>query len=119
MSIIKLLQLKQCKNLSLEFFFLKNKRFEFPLEIENAILTGLTIEIEEKKIIAKVKEKEKARDTYDDAISSGKGAYLVEEAKGNVFTIKVGSLPPKKKVTGNFVYFNLRFKKKNIRYLIF
>lgn len=39
-------------------------RFEFPLEIEGAALGGVTIEIDNKKIVAKVKEKEKAQNTY-------------------------------------------------------
>ncbi len=39
-------------------------RFEFPLEIEEAALGGVTIEINNKKIVAQMKEKEKAQKTY-------------------------------------------------------
>ncbi len=36
-------------------------------------------EIDDKKIIGTIKEKEKAKEIYDDAISSGHGAYLLEQ----------------------------------------
>lgn len=39
-------------------------RFEFPLEIEEAALGGVTIKIDNKKIVAQMKEKEKAQKTY-------------------------------------------------------
>jgi hypothetical protein len=47
-----------------------------------------------------MKELDKAKDIYDDAIASGQGAYLLEQRKDipNVFTASIGNLPPKKAV---------------------
>jgi hypothetical protein len=40
--------------------------------------------------------KEKAQQSYDDAISKGSGAYLLEQSADNseVFQLSVGNLPP-------------------------
>jgi hypothetical protein len=45
-----------------------------------------------------LKEKEEARNTYDDAIASGHGAYLLEQTKDELFTASIGNLPPGKEV---------------------
>lgn len=45
-----------------------------------------------------MKEKEEARNTYDDAIASGHGAYLLEQSSEEMFTASIGNLPPKKQV---------------------
>ena len=42
-----------------------------------------------------MKEKEEARQTYDDAIASGFSAALAEEKSGDIFSITLGNLPPK------------------------
>ena len=42
-----------------------------------------------------MKEKEEARQTYDDAIASGFSAALAEEKSGDIFSISLGNLPPK------------------------
>ncbi len=53
-----------------------------------------------KVVEGQIKEKEKAKDTYDDAIASGHGAYLLEEKTDapNVFSASIGNLPPKQAV---------------------
>ena len=48
-----------------------------------------------RRIKAEVKEKEEARQTYDDAIASGFSAALAEEKSGDIFSISLGNLPPK------------------------
>ena len=48
-----------------------------------------------RRIKAEVKEKEEARQTYDDAIASGFSAALAEETAGDIFSISLGNLPSK------------------------
>ena len=69
--------------------------FRFPLEQSHAVV-GLTAIVDGRKIKAEVKEKEKARADYDDALSSGQSAALAEEKSGDVFSISLGNLPPGK-----------------------
>ena len=69
--------------------------FRFPLEQSHAVV-GLTALIDGRKIDAQVREKEEARARYDDAIASGQTAALGEEKSGDVFSISLGNLPPKK-----------------------
>lgn len=69
----------------------------FPLD-EQAAVCGFQATIDGRTIIAEVQEKQEARDTYDDAISSGQSAFLLEESdeSSDIFQISVGNLPPKK-----------------------
>ena len=58
----------------------------FPLE-EGAVVCGFEAFINGKHIVGEVKEKEKARKEYREAISQGHGAYLMEEEKPVGLTI--------------------------------
>eukprot|EP01119_Soliformovum_irregulare_P016300 TRINITY_DN4699_c0_g1_i2.p1 TRINITY_DN4699_c0_g1~~TRINITY_DN4699_c0_g1_i2.p1 ORF type:complete len:850 (+),score=284.73 TRINITY_DN4699_c0_g1_i2:75-2624(+) len=71
--------------------------FEFPLE-DGAAVCNFWAEIDGKKIIGTIKEAEKAKEIYDDAIASGHGAYLLEEVSDNKFSASIGNLPPGKAV---------------------
>lgn len=69
----------------------------FPLD-EQAAVCGFQATIDGRTIVAEVQDKQEARDTYDDAISSGQSAFLLEESdeSSDIFQISVGNLPPKK-----------------------
>ena len=69
----------------------------FPLD-EQAAVCGFQATIDGQTIVAEVQEKDEARNTYDDAISSGQSAFLLEESdeSSDIFQISVGNLPPKK-----------------------
>ncbi|XP_022810496.1 von Willebrand factor A domain-containing protein 5A-like isoform X1 [Stylophora pistillata] len=71
--------------------------FVFPLD-EQAAVCGFQATIDGRTIVAEVQEKQEARDTYDDAISSGHSAFLLEESdeSSDIFQISVGNLPPEK-----------------------
>ncbi len=45
-----------------------------------AAVSGFWAEIDNNRVEGVVKEKEEAKNTYDDAIASGHGAYLLEES---------------------------------------
>nr|XP_058965540.1 von Willebrand factor A domain-containing protein 5A-like [Pocillopora verrucosa] len=71
--------------------------FIFPLD-EQAAVCGFQATIDGRTIVAEVQEKQEAQDTYDDAISSGHSAFLLEESdeSSDIFQISVGNLPPAK-----------------------
>ncbi|XP_039598553.1 von Willebrand factor A domain-containing protein 5A-like [Polypterus senegalus] len=68
--------------------------FVFPME-DGSSVYDFHAEIGGKRIEAVIKEKQEARDDYDDAISSGQEAFLLEESdeSPDVFSLSVGSLP--------------------------
>ncbi|XP_048837056.1 von Willebrand factor A domain-containing protein 5A-like [Brienomyrus brachyistius] len=69
--------------------------FIFPME-SNATIYSFVAHIGDVEIKAQVKEKEQAQEEYDDAVSSGQQAFLLEESdeSSDVFRLSVGSLPP-------------------------
>eukprot|EP01113_Clastostelium_recurvatum_P011179 TRINITY_DN1563_c2_g1_i5.p1 TRINITY_DN1563_c2_g1~~TRINITY_DN1563_c2_g1_i5.p1 ORF type:complete len:1057 (+),score=336.60 TRINITY_DN1563_c2_g1_i5:93-3173(+) len=73
--------------------------YHFPLQ-ENASVCHFEAFIDGKIVEGLVKEREQARNEYDDAIASGHGAYLLEESKEkpNMFQASIGNLPPGKEV---------------------
>ena len=69
--------------------------FEFPLG-EKSALTRLCAQIGDKLIEANIREKEEAKEKYDDAIASGHTAFMAEksEKKKDSMTLKLGNLLP-------------------------
>ena len=68
--------------------------FRFPLEDSFAVV-GLEAVMDGRKVKAVIREKEEARQMYDDAIASGYSASLAEEKTGDIFSISLGNLPPR------------------------
>ncbi len=69
--------------------------YKFPLE-EGAAVCGFEVEIDGRLVKGRVEEREKAFEAYDEALTAGHGAYLVDEERADVFTASVGNLPPGK-----------------------
>ncbi|XP_042269578.1 von Willebrand factor A domain-containing protein 5A-like isoform X2 [Thunnus maccoyii] len=69
--------------------------FVFPLPGDAAVC-HFSAKIGQTQIVAEVKEKQKAHEEYDDALSSGQQAFLLEESdqSPDIFSLSVGSLPP-------------------------
>uniref|UniRef100_A0A3Q2G2G2 Uncharacterized protein n=1 Tax=Cyprinodon variegatus TaxID=28743 RepID=A0A3Q2G2G2_CYPVA len=69
--------------------------FVFPLPGDAAVC-HFSAQIGQTHIVAEVKEKQEAKEEYDDALSSGQQAFLLEESEQSpdIFSLKVGSLPP-------------------------
>jgi Ca-activated chloride channel family protein len=65
--------------------------YSFPLD-ESCAVCGFEVEIGGKRIVGKVEEREKAFEKYDDAMSQGHGAFLVDQDRPNIFTASVGNL---------------------------
>ena len=69
--------------------------FRTPVDAASAVV-GLEAYIDGKRIRAEIKEKEEARQLYDDAITSGFTAALGEEKTKDIFSLMIGNLPPGK-----------------------
>ena len=67
--------------------------FRFPVD-ESWAVVGLEAVIDGRRIRAEVKEKEEAKEMYDDALASGLTAALGEEKSGDIFSLALGNLPP-------------------------
>ncbi|CAF1337573.1 unnamed protein product [Rotaria sordida] len=72
----------------------------FPIEEKAAIYTFVT-RIDDREIVAQLKEKKEAQLEYNNALQQGHGAYLLEqdEKSQDNFIINVGALPPSKECT--------------------
>ena len=68
--------------------------FRFPVDQAYAVV-GLEAVIGGKRIKAQLKEKEEAKQDYDDAVASGFTAAFAEEKSGDIFSISLGNLPPR------------------------
>jgi hypothetical protein len=79
--------------------------FSFQLP-DNCVISNFIAEIDGKKIEGVCKEKEQAKNDYDDAIASGHGSYLLEqnEESMELFQTSIGNLPPEKTVTIEITY---------------
>lgn len=71
--------------------------YVFPLD-EAAAVCGFEAVIGGTVIKGEVKEREEAFKTYDDAISAGHGAFLLDQEKADVFTMSVGNVAPGQEV---------------------
>jgi hypothetical protein len=68
--------------------------FRFPVE-ESAAITSLVIKLENgREIEARVMDKEKAEETYQDSIASGHTPYLAQKTGNDQMTLFVGNLAP-------------------------
>ncbi|XP_053497489.1 von Willebrand factor A domain-containing protein 5A isoform X2 [Ictalurus furcatus] len=79
--------------------------FVFPMP-SGAALCHFSAKIADQEIVAEVQEKQEAREQYDDAVSSGQQAFLLEESEESVdvFKMSVGSLPPGQSAAVTFIY---------------
>lgn len=77
--------------------------YTFPVPSQ-AALVGFAMECAGRRVEAEVKEREEAFRAYDDAVSRGHGAALLEEERRNVFTASVGNLLPGEETVIEVVY---------------
>ncbi|XP_069069489.1 von Willebrand factor A domain-containing protein 5A isoform X1 [Pleurodeles waltl] len=80
--------------------------FVFPMDDDSAVYNFEAM-VDGKRIVAEIQEKKQAQETYADAISQGREAFLLEEdsSSGDIFSCSVGNLPPDQEaaVTLSFV----------------
>jgi hypothetical protein len=77
----------------------------FPIE-EQAAIYSFIAHIDDREIIAQLKEKKEAQKEYTDALQQGHGAYLLEQDENSQdnFIINIGALPPSKECTITISY---------------
>ncbi len=79
--------------------------YRFPLDAQ-AVLKSFSVEINGKTIQGQVEEKQAAADTYDDALASGHGGFLLNQdaETKDIFSLRVGNLPPQASATIRLSY---------------
>ncbi|KAL1247152.1 hypothetical protein QQF64_022528 [Cirrhinus molitorella] len=79
--------------------------FVFPLPADAAVC-HFSAKIGEQEIVAEVQDRESARDQYDDAVSSGQQAFLLEESaeSPDVFKLSVGCLSAGQNAAVTIIY---------------
>lgn len=70
-----------------------NASYVFPASTKVAV-HGMKMEIGDQVITAKIKEKEEAKEEFEEAKSEGKSASLLEQQRANVFTMDVANIMP-------------------------
>ncbi|XP_059531940.1 von Willebrand factor A domain-containing protein 5A isoform X2 [Myotis daubentonii] len=79
--------------------------FVFPMDEDSAVHSFEAL-VDGKKIVAELQEKSEARTNYENAISQGHQAFLLEEddQAGDTFSCNVGNLPPGSKAALTLKY---------------
>ena len=81
-------------------------KYVFPASTRAAVY-GMQMKIGSRVIVAKIKEREEARQEYEEAKAAGKTASLLEEDRPNVFTMNVANILPKDKIEVELKYTEL------------
>lgn len=77
--------------------------YTFPLAAGCAV-SSFTMLVGKRKVEGVVRERSEARREYQQAISTGNRAALMEQERDDVFTVQVGNLPPGETVTIEIAY---------------
>src|SRR3954469_13630703 len=67
--------------------------YTFPLP-ESAAVCGFEVITADRVLSGTVEEAEQATEKYEDAVAEGHGAFMVEQDRPDVFTVRVGNLKP-------------------------
>jgi len=83
-----------------------NARYVFPAS-NRAAVYGMKMTIGARVIEARIKERQAARQEYEEAKRDGKTASLLEQDRPNVFTMSVGNILPKDRIEVELRYTEL------------
>lgn len=85
--------------------------FDHPIELEylfplphEAAIVDYSITIGERTISADLKEREKAKQVYQEAVAEGKRASLLEQRRPNLFSIQIGNVQPAEKIVTKILF---------------
>ena len=70
----------------------------------HAAVNGMTMTIGERRVVAKIKEKEQAKKIFNAAKKQGKSASLLSQKRPNVFSMDVANIMPGDEVTIDLTY---------------
>ena len=77
--------------------------YTFPLPLDGVLL-GFEVELGDRKLVGTVADKSDAERTYEDAITDGDAAVLLEQVQPGLYTASVGNLLPGETATIRFRY---------------
>jgi len=77
--------------------------YTFPLP-ENSAVCGFEVVTADRTLTGVIDENDSAIETYDSAIDKGHGAFLLEQNRPDVFTVRVGNIKPKQAATIRITY---------------
>lgn len=69
-----------------------------------AAISSFEMRVKDRVIHGKVQERSQARAEYQQAVTDGKRAALLEQERDDVFTVQVGNLPPGEEITVVITY---------------
>ncbi|KAF7328093.1 hypothetical protein MSAN_02489100 [Mycena sanguinolenta] len=79
-------------------------KYSFPIPARAAVSSFTMIKQDGTRIVGSVLEKFEAKQTYDDAVSKGQQASLMEQQTPDVFRVAVGNIPSHEQVQIELVY---------------
>ncbi|HEX7180388.1 MAG TPA: VIT domain-containing protein [Thermoanaerobaculia bacterium] len=83
-----------------------NARYVFPASTRAAV-HGMTMQVGEHRIRAKIRERQKAQQEFNEAKKAGKSAALLEQQRPNVFSMNVANVLPQDEIRVELHYSEL------------
>src|SRR5579871_4177646 len=83
-----------------------NARYVFPASTRAAV-HGMTMRLGDRTIVARIKERQQAKQEFEAAKTAGKTASLLDQERPNVFTMSVANVLPKDRVEVELRYTEL------------
>ena len=77
--------------------------YTFPLP-EGAAVCGFEVVTADRVLTGQVEESDQAIERYEEAVDAGHGAFMVEQERPDVFTVRVGNLKPRQAATIRITY---------------
>lgn len=92
--------------------------YTFPLPLD-AVLLDIAVDIGDRRLRGTIQPLDQARDTYEDAIEGGDGAFMLEQTQPGLFTLSAGNLRPGESACVSFAYAILnRWSGDRLRFLL-
>ncbi len=95
-----------------------NAKYVFPASTR-VVVHGMTMTVGNHVVRAQIKEKEEAKQVYEEAKSEGKNASLLEEQRANVFTMDVANIMPGDEIAIELTYTELIEPEEGIYQFVF
>jgi len=83
-----------------------NAKYVFPASTRAAV-HGMTLQVGEKRIRARIRERKRAQQEFDQARKEGKSAALLEQQRPNVFSMNVANVMPQDEIRVELHYSEL------------
>ena len=92
--------------------------YTFPLPID-AVLLELSMEIGGRKLSGEITSKRKSEEIYEEAITDGNTALLLQKKSDGLYTINIGNLQPDEEVSIRFRYAEMhRWQGNQMRFML-